>query len=151
MNVWMMIRWFLRTLIVYLCLMVTVTDRFDPGLPSPTVANVPIGLALVASITTTVGDRFTDLTETAFSLPTDLEYQENGFIFGSKIFRDSMSFRVTDTTFSENLSGYIRNCVFFDLLEHRYSVTDLRETNDLWTFITTTHAPNPARYAFMSL
>lgn len=151
MNVMVMIRWFVTTLIIYLCLMVpkvdvTVTDRFDPGLPSPTVANVPIGLALVASITTTVGDRFTDLTETAFSLPTDLEYQENGFIFGSKIFRDSMSFRVTDTTFSENLSGYIRNCVFFDLLEHRYSVTDLRETNDLWTFITTTHAPNPARF-----
>ncbi|MEM6415615.1 MAG: conjugal transfer protein TraG N-terminal domain-containing protein [Pseudomonadota bacterium] len=151
MNVWVMIRWFMTTLIIYLCLMVpkvdvTVTDRFDPGLPSPTVANVPIGLALVASITTTVGDRFTDLTETAFSLPIDLEYQENGFIFGSKIFRDSMSFRVTDTTFSGNLSGYIRNCVFFDLLEHRYSVTDLRETNDLWTFITTTHAPNPARF-----
>lgn len=151
MNVWVMIRWFVTTLIIYLCLMVpkvdvTVTDRFDPGLTSPTVANVPIGLALVASVTSTVGDRFTDLTETAFSLPTDLEYQENGFIFGSKIFRDSMSFRVTNTTFSENLSGYIRNCVFYDLLEHRYSVTNLRETNDLWAFITTTHAPNPARF-----
>ncbi len=151
MNAWVMIRWFITTLLIYLCLMVpkvevTVTDRFNPGLPSPTVANVPIGLALVASITSTVGDRFTDLTETAFALPTDLEYQENGFIFGSKIFRDSMSFRVTDTTFSENLSGYVRECVFFDLLEHRYSVTDLRETNDLWAFITTTHAPNPARF-----
>ena len=151
MNLWVMIRWFLTSLIIYLCLMVPkvtvqVTDRFDPGLPGASVANVPIGLALVASVTTTVGDQFTDLTETAFSLPQDLEYQENGFMFGSKIFRDSMSFRVTDTTFSENLSGYIRNCVFFDLLEHRYSVTDLRETKDLWTFITATHAPNPARF-----
>ena len=87
MNVMSMIRWFVTTLIIYLCLMVPkvtvqVTDRFDPALPGASVSNVPIGLALVASITTTVGDSFTDLTETAFTLPNDLEYQQNGFIFG---------------------------------------------------------------------
>ena len=150
-NFWTTIRWFVTSLIIYLCLLVPkvevqITDRFDPGLPGATVANVPLGLALIASLTTTVGDRFTEVTETAFALPTDLEYQENGFIYGSKLFKDSMSFRVTDATFGQNLSGFIRTCVFYDLLEHRYSVTDLRETDDLWTFVTVTQPPNPGRF-----
>lgn len=150
-NLMTTIRWFVTSLVIYLVMIVPkvdvqVVDRFDPALPGGAVSNVPIGLALIASITSTVGDRFTDVTETAFSLPNDLEYQENGFIYGSKIFKDAMSFQVTEATFGQNLSGYIRTCVFYDLLEHRYSVTDLRETNNLWTFITVTHPPNPARF-----
>ena len=35
-----------------------------------------IGLALIASFTTTVGDKFTELTEDTFSLPTDLEWEK---------------------------------------------------------------------------
>ncbi|MEM9838019.1 MAG: conjugal transfer protein TraG N-terminal domain-containing protein [Pseudomonadota bacterium] len=151
MNLWTTVRWFTASLIIYLCLLVPkttvqVVDRFDPGLPGATVANVPLGLALVASLTTTVGDEFTEQTEVAFALPGDLQCQENGFIYGSKVFKDAMSFQVTDAVFGENLSGFIRTCVFYDLLEHRYSVTDLRETNDLWAFLTVTHPPNPARF-----
>lgn len=143
-----MIRWFVTTLIIYLCLLVpkttvTVIDRYDPALTSPVVANVPLGLAAIASFTTTVGDEFTDFTETAFSLPSDLEYQENGFIYGSKVLRDAMAFEVTDSQFARNLSTYIRTCVFYDILDNQISVTELRETADLWGLITT--SPNPAR------
>ncbi|WP_031555833.1 conjugal transfer protein TraG N-terminal domain-containing protein [Parvularcula oceani] len=151
MNFMTTIRWFVATLLIYLCLLVPKTDvqivdRFDLGLPGANVGGVPIGLALIASFTTTVGDKFTELTEDTFSLPTDLEYQENGFIYGSKIFKDAMSFQVTDAVFAENLSGFIRTCVFYDLLEHRYSVTELRETGDLWAMLTVTYPPNPARF-----
>ena len=150
-NFWTTIRWFIAALLIYLCLLVPKTtvqivDRFDPGLPGATVSNVPIGLALIANMTSTVGDKFTEISEDTFSLPNDLQYQENGFIYGSKIFKDAMSFQVTDATFSANLSGFIRTCVFYDLLEHRYSVTELRETDDLWAMLTVTHPPNPARF-----
>ena len=145
------IRWFVFSLVVNLALMVPkievrIIDRFDPALPDASIANVPIGLALVANLTSTVGDHFTRLTETTFGVPTDLEYHENGFIFGSRIFKDAMGFQVTDATFSSNLSGYVSTCVFYDLLEKRYSVSQLRETDDLWNFITVTHPPNPARH-----
>ena len=148
MSPMVIIRWFVTSLIVYLCLLVpkttvTVIDRFDPALSSPVVANVPLGLAAIASFTSTVGDEFTGLTETAFSLPTDLEYQQNGFIYGSKVLRDAMAFEVTDASFSRNLSTYIRTCVFYDILENQISMTELRETPDLWGLITT--SPNPAR------
>jgi conjugal transfer mating pair stabilization protein TraG len=151
MNFMTTVRWFVSSLIIYLCLLVPkvevqVVDRFDPGLPGANVENVPLGLALIASLTTTVGAEITEQTETAFGLPDDLKYQENGFIYGSKIFKDAMSFQVTDATFGQNLSGFIRTCVFYDVLEHRYSVTELRETNDLWVLVTETYPPNPARF-----
>ena len=145
------VRWFGFSLVVYMVLMVPKTevriiDRFDDALPDATVANVPIGLALIANLTSTVGDQFTRLTETTFSVPTDLEYHENGFIFGSRIMKDAMGFQITDANFSSNLSGFVSTCVFYDLLENRYSVSQLRETDNLWNFITVTHAPNPARH-----
>ncbi len=145
------VQWFVFSLIVYLVLMVPKTnvqiiDRFDDALPDASIANVPIGLAFIANMTSTVGDQFTHLTETTFGVPTDLEYHENGFIFGSRIFKDAMGFQITDATFSSNLSGFVSTCVFYDLLENRYSVSQLRETDDLWNFITITNAPNPARH-----
>ena len=47
------------------------------------VANVPIGLALFASLTSQVGDGLTRLTEQAFTLPDDLQYRRHGLIFGA--------------------------------------------------------------------
>ena len=51
---------------------VRVVDRLDPALAPAVVANVPLGLALFASLTSRVGDGLTRLTEQAFSLPDDL-------------------------------------------------------------------------------
>ena len=124
MNFMTTVRWFVGSLIIYLCLLVPkvevqVVDRFDPGLPGANVENVPLGLALIASLTTTVGAEITEQTETAFGLPDDLQYQDNGFIYGSKIFNDAMSFQETDATFGQNHSGFIRTCVFYHLLENR--------------------------------
>jgi hypothetical protein len=54
-------RWFVQSTLIYLVLMVPtvtvkVTDRVNPGLAPATVANVPIGLAAMASFTSQVSD-----------------------------------------------------------------------------------------------
>ena len=51
---------------------VRVVDRLDPALAPAVVDNVPVGLALFASLTSEVGDGLTRLTEQAFTLPDDL-------------------------------------------------------------------------------
>ena len=53
-RVWM--NWFLQSTAIYLCLMVPtidvkVTDRINPSLAPATVANVPLGLGVLASFT----------------------------------------------------------------------------------------------------
>jgi conjugal transfer mating pair stabilization protein TraG len=71
-RAWM--NWFLQATAIYLCLMVPtidvkVTDRINPSLAPATVANVPLGLGVLASFTTQIGDWLTRTAETVFVMP----------------------------------------------------------------------------------
>ena len=79
------LNWFLGATLIYSCLMVPrldvkVTDRIDPGLAPATVAGVPLGLALMASFTSQIGDYLVRSSEVVFGLPGDLDYSRNGMI-----------------------------------------------------------------------
>ena len=128
---------------------VRVVDRLDPALAPAVVANVPVGLALFASLTSQVGDGLTRLTEQAFTLPDDLVYQRHGLIFGARLAASATRLEVTDAVFARNLRAYARQCVFHALLLGHVSADDLRESTDIWSLITATGTPSagasPAR------
>ena len=128
---------------------VRVVDRLDPTLAPAVVANVPIGLALFASLTSQVGDGLTRLTEQAFTLPNDLQYQRHGLIFGARLAAKATRLEITDTVFARNIRNYARQCVFHALLLGHISADDLRESTDIWSLVTATGSPSagasPAR------
>ena len=128
---------------------VRVVDRLDPTLAPATVANVPIGLALFASLTSNVGDGLTRLTEQAFTLPDDLQYQRHGLIFGARLAAKATRLEITDAVFARNVRNYARQCVFHALLLGHMSADDLRESTDIWSLVTAAGSPSagasPAR------
>ena len=128
---------------------VRVVDRLDPALAPAVVANVPIGLALFASVTSQVGDGLTRLTEQAFALPNDLAYRRHGLIFGARLAGKATRLEVTDAVFARNIRNYARQCVFPALLLGHVSADDLRESTDIWRLVTATGTPSagasPAR------
>ena len=128
---------------------VRVVDRLDPALAPAVVANVPVGLALFASVTSEVGDGLTRLTEQAFTLPNDLTYQRHGLIFGARLAAAATRFEVTDAVFARNLRAFARQCVFHALLLGHISADDLRESTDIWGLVTSAGSPSagasPAR------
>jgi len=128
---------------------VRVVDRLDPALAPAVVANVPIGLALFASLTSQVGDGLTRLTEQAFALPNDLAYQRHGLIFGARLAAAATRLEVTDAVFARNLRSFSRQCVFYALLLGHVSADELRESTDLWRLATSARTPSagasPAR------
>ena len=128
---------------------VRVVDRLDPALAPAVVANVPVGLALFASLTSQVGDGLTRLTEQAFTLPDDLAYQRHGLIFGARLAGAATRLEVTDAVFAKNLRNYARHCVFHALLLGHVSADDLRESTDIWRLVTAAGTPSagasPAR------
>ena len=128
---------------------VRVVDRLDPALAPAVVANVPLGLALFASLTSRVGDGLTRLTEQAFALPADLAYRRHGLIFGARLAAAVTRMEVTDAVFARNLRAYARQCVFHALLLGHISADDLRESTDLWALVTASGSPSagasPAR------
>ena len=128
---------------------VRVVDRLDPALAPAVVANVPVGLALFASITSQVGDGLTRLTEQAFTLPNDLVYRRHGLIFGARLAATATRLEVTDAVFARNLRNFTRQCVFHALLLGHISADDLRESTDVWGLVTGGGSPSagasPAR------
>ena len=128
---------------------VRVVDRLDPTLAPAVVANVPIGLALFASLTSQVGDGLTRLTEQTFALPNDLVYQRHGLIFGARLAAKATRLEITDAVFARNIRNYARQCVFHALLLGHVTADDLRESTDLWRLVTATGTPSagasPAR------
>ena len=128
---------------------VRVVDRLDPALAPAVVANVPIGLALFASITSQVGDGLTRLTEQAFTLPNDLVYRRHGLIFGARLAATATRLEITDAVFARNLRNFTQQCVFHALLLGHISADDLRESTDVWSLVTAAGSPSagasPAR------
>jgi len=134
------INWFLGATLIYSCLMVPrldvhVTDRLNPSLAPANVSNVPLGLALMASFTSQVGDYLTGSAEVVFGLPGDLNYSKNGMIYGARLYDATRSLRISDPEFAANLDEHFRQCVFYDVLLGRYAMKELAETSDIWTTI----------------
>ena len=134
------INWFLGATLIYSCLMVPrldvhVTDRLNPSLAPANVSNVPLGLALMASFTSQVGDYLTGSAEVVFGLPGDLNYSKNGMIYGARLYDATRFLRISDPEFAANLDEHFRQCVFYDVLLGRYSMKELAETGDIWATI----------------
>jgi len=134
------LNWFLGATLIYMCLMVPrmdvhVTDRVNPSLAPATVANVPLGLALMASFTSQAGDYLTRSAELIFGLPDDLNYSKNGMIYGARLLESTRSLRISDPEFAANFDEHVRQCVFYDLLLGRYSMKELSESDDIWATI----------------
>jgi conjugal transfer mating pair stabilization protein TraG len=132
--------WFLQSTAIYLCLMVPtaslkVTDRVNPSLAPSTVANVPLGLGVIASFTSQIGDYLTREAETVFVMPSQLQYSNNGIIYGSKLMEATRQIRITDPEFAANINEHMKRCVFYDILLGFKSMDGLAKSTDLWTDI----------------
>ena len=134
------LHWFLQATLMYMVLMVPrldvhVTDRINPSLAPAQIANVPLGLAMIASFTSQVGDYLVRSSEVVFGLPGDLDYSRNGMIYGSRLFEAARSLRIHDPEFAANLDEHFRQCVFYDVLLGRYSMETLAKAPDIWDAI----------------
>lgn len=131
------INWFLQATLMYMCLMVPrvdvkVTDRINSSLAPAAVANVPLGLGLMASFTSQVGDYLVRSSEVVFGLPGDLNYSQNGMIYGSRLFEATQAVQINDPEFASNLDEHMRQCVFYDVLLGRKSMGKLASSDNLW-------------------
>lgn len=105
------------------------------------VDHVPLGLGIVASLTTVLSNALTQMTEMNFTLPDDLRYHTSGMVFASQLVRTVSQFEITDARFDENIQGFIHQCVFYDILLKKYSINDLIEAKDIWGMVSQYASP----------
>lgn len=140
-------RWFIQSTLIYLVLMVPtvtvkVTDRMNAGLAPSTVANVPIGLAAMASFTSQVSDYLTRTAETVFVMPAALNYSTGGFVYGARMWDKARGFEIRDPVFKANVDGYLKQCAYYDILLGTKSLKLLSEAPDLWAELGVNAATN---------
>jgi conjugal transfer mating pair stabilization protein TraG len=144
-DLMVLVKWFgLYYLAIYMMFTpktsVEIIDRVNQG-HVYAVDNVPLGLGIIASYTSVIGDALTQLTEMNFTMPDDLRYAQTGLVFSSRIITEGGQFEITDSIFDANLQSFISQCVFYDILMNRYTIDDLMSTNDLWHFVEENTSP----------
>ena len=128
---------------------VMIVDRLD-GDQTRVVANVPLALGAFAGATNRIGDWFTRGTEAVMSLPNDLQYHKSGVVFGSSLIQAASQYEITNPDFSANMSEFMHQCVFYDVLLRRYSWLDLLSAPDPWAFITANTSPVSRAFAYVA-
>lgn len=132
-----LIHWFLGATLMYGCLIiptydVKVTDRINPSLAPATVSDVPLGLALVAHLSSLTGDYLTRTAETVFVMPNSLQYSNSGIIYGARLYDRTRNFKIRDPRVRANLTKYYQQCLFYDfMLGHKNPAVVLNSDNML--------------------
>ena len=115
------------------------------------VDNVPLGVAVLGSITSTIGHTLTGLFETAFqvipgpgALPSELSYQQNGLMFGNRLIRETGNVVFQDPGFRTDLINFIHNCTTYDLVDGTLDPATFSSSGDVWPLMA---SPNPARFS----
>lgn len=115
------------------------------------VDNVPFGVALLGSLTSTIGHTLTGLFETAFQaipgpggLPAELSYQQNGLMFGNRLVRETGKVVFQDPAFRTDMVNFIHNCTTYDLLDGSLDPATFSSSDDVWPLMA---SPNPARFS----
>jgi len=141
------------TLLIVPKVTVGIVDK-NGSAPVQVVANVPFGIAVLGSLTSTIGHTLTGLFETAFqtlpgpgAMPAELSYAHNGLMFGNRLVRETGAVTFPDPNFRTDTINYLLNCTAYDLIDGTLDPAGFSASADVWPLIAT---PNPARFSTLS-
>ncbi|RPD93470.1 conjugal transfer protein TraG [Candidatus Pantoea deserta] len=111
------------------------------------VDNVPVGLAMPLYLMTGVGYTLTTTYEDIFHFPDERSYTKTGMLFASKLLQDSFTIDSRNPVLAYNMGEYAKNCVVPDImLNHKYSMQDVMESEDVQAQIFSNPSPLRAIY-----
>jgi len=113
--------WFITASLMYMCMIVPTTtivvqDRINPTVGNGSVANVPIGLGLIASFSSQINDWLTQTAQSVFTMPSALQYTSGGMIYPTRLNDLTQQFVITDPIMKANTENYLQQCTFYDIL-----------------------------------
>ena len=122
---------------------IDITDRAAVyAVDNVPVDNVPVGLAAIASLTTSIGFNLASVYDYVMARPDSITYTKSGMLFGSQIVAETSDFRTQNPELSQMLPDYVENCVIGDiLLNHKYTVNELLNATDPLALITSNPSP----------
>ncbi|HAT3667070.1 TPA: conjugal transfer mating pair stabilization protein TraG, partial [Citrobacter freundii] len=143
---WLAIFMILTTILLVPKRSVQIIDLSDPAAVWKT-DNVPVGLAAIASLTTSIGYKMASVYDMLMARPDSVTYSKTGMLFGSQIVAETSDFSTQNPELAQMLPDYVENCVIGDiLLNGKYTINQLLNSTDPLTLITSN--PSPLRGIF---
>lgn len=114
---------------------VTIIDILNHRKPI-SVDNVPVVLASIASMTTTLGHGLTEAIETHFSTPDSYQFHKTGSLFGSRLTQDIGNVHIENAHFARTMKSFINQCVIQSSMAGiTYNVREVKESPNLWGLV----------------
>ena len=150
-----LLKWFAVYFCVSFLLVGVKTDVAIFDLTNPMnpyfVDNVPYGIAIPASIITSLEAGLTQGLEDVFHTPDDVSYDTTGMLFGAQLFNavNNGSF-VLDSTTKDNFNHFVRQCIVPDILiNHKYTFEQLSGAPNVLSFLASQQM-SPLRGIFLN-
>lgn len=137
----MNVQWIMIIAFVYLGFLVpkvdvNIKDQTKGALSDQVVSNVPLGLAIVASLPSTAKKFFTELFDQGFSLPGNMNYSTGGLGIGLEIVKRTMDARLHDGDLRMEMQRFFEECIAIDIAYNRFTWGSLINSTDLDGFLT---------------
>ena len=128
---------------------VTIIDRIT-GFRA-IVSNVPWLFAVPAGFMSQIGDVVAKQIDSALRGPapvnTPVTFRDaitadrNGVAMNARLIANASHFDFVSNDMANNMREFVKECVYYDLALGKYSVDELRNTDDLWAFISANASP----------
>lgn len=116
---------------------VNIVSQSNTALMTP-VSNVPLGVAFMGNVTSSIGKWFATTSDTIFTPINNVTYSNTGMVFGANSYKElrSLTLHSLDPELQGDLSQYMANCVKYDIqLYKSYTLQQLLVEPDLLTLI----------------
>ena len=138
--------WFFGLLLVWYGLMMPRTDVIIVDQTNVTanrvVSNMPLGIAFIGNVTSTMGKWFTEKAEIVFTGINDVNYSTTGLVFGANAYKEARKTNMINYSpeLQSDWTQFASNCSFYDIaLYHKYSVADMQSSTDLMSLMGNTN------------
>jgi conjugal transfer mating pair stabilization protein TraG len=69
-------------------------------------------------------------------------YHKTGSLFASSLIQKAKTFQITNGDLAENMRNFVNQCIVYDaMLGRKYTLDDLRKSDDIWTLVSTQASP----------
>lgn len=109
--------YFLLSLLIVPKTHVWINDRVDPTFGVDKVDNIPVAIALVAGMTSSISSSIAELIEGSFSTGDATNFTKTGLAFSSRLTQEARTLRIADVNLRENVKDWCHQCVWLPYLK----------------------------------
>jgi conjugal transfer mating pair stabilization protein TraG len=142
--------WFFGVMLLWYGMMVPKTDVIIVDQTNVTanrvVSNMPLGLAFMGNMTSTIGKWFTDMSDAIFTPINDISYSKTGLVFGANSYLEASKVNLLSykPELQSDWTQYVSNCTFYDIVKYnKFTVSDLQSSTNILDLIGNTNLALP--------